>query len=428
MDKLLDKKVLSISIMTLLVMLVGTFFVFYNDTFAHESDASSLEGQVEDLKKEIEEQQTAIEELLEEAKQYEKNIKIKQGEAVTLENQIALIENRVAKILIDIEIKERQIDENNTSIAVLTQEIHDKEDDITYGKRNLSRYIQIINENDTKSYLNILFVERSFSRFFDAIESTKRLNSDMKTTLTEVHELKNELLDEQNALDEQNKELATLKIALENKQIDLEEEQRLKQFYLEETKSSEEKFQELFWQTKQDEFAIRDEIRDSERAIQEKLKEIAQQKGDVVESDENAPITLSNPIFAWPVPSRTITAGFHDPDYPFRHVFEHPAIDIRASQGTVIRAPADGYVGRVRDNGYGYSYIMLIHGDGFSTVYGHVSRIDVQEDTYVRQGDPIGLTGGMPGTLGAGNLSTGPHLHFEIRLNGIPVNPVNYLP
>jgi murein DD-endopeptidase MepM/ murein hydrolase activator NlpD len=94
-----------------------------------------------------------------------------------------------------------------------------------------------------------------------------------------------------------------------------------------------------------------------------------------------------------------------------------------------LRAAGDGYVARVKFSGTtAYAYIMIIHSNGLSTVYGHVSSVSVEQDQYVLQGDKIGLTGGAPRSIGAGAFTTGPHLHFEVRKNGIPVNPLDYLP
>ena len=69
---------------------------------------------------------------------------------------------------------------------------------------------------------------------------------------------------------------------------------------------------------------------------------------------------------------------------------------------------------------------MIIPSGGVATLYAHLSRIDVKPDQFVSRGQTIGATGGMPGTKGAG-LSTGPHLHFETRKDGVPVDPMRYL-
>jgi len=201
-------------------------------------------------------------------------------------------------------------------------------------------------------------------------------------------------------------------------QESLTEEETAKTFLLEETKSSERRFSSLYSELQREQTQIDNELAVLEKRMREKLA-----------AQETALSELGEVGFMWPIfPERGISSTFHDPDYPYRYIFEHPGIDIRAYQSTPIKAAETGYVGRAKDAGYGYSYIMLVHNDGFSTVYGHVSRIDVSEGDYVTKGQVIGLSGGMPGTLGAGRLTTGPHLHFEIRYNGIPVNPMNYLP
>jgi len=98
-----------------------------------------------------------------------------------------------------------------------------------------------------------------------------------------------------------------------------------------------------------------------------------------------------------------------------------------APVGTPVRAAAGGYVAFNRTGKQYGNYIMIVHPGGVSTVYAHLQRFAVSPDTYVERGDIIGYSGGKPGDRGAG-LSTGPHLHFEVRQNGIPVDPMQFLP
>ncbi len=140
-------------------------------------------------------------------------------------------------------------------------------------------------------------------------------------------------------------------------------------------------------------------------------------------SDEDPVITIQ-----WPVePTYGISAIFQDPEYKQYFGMEHNAIDIPALQGTPVVTADDGVVEEVVDNGLGYNFITVRHA-GYVTLYGHLSEFHVQKGQQVLRGDPIGLSGGMPGTAGAGNLSTGPHLHFELITGGGHINALKHLP
>lgn len=168
---------------------------------------------------------------------------------------------------------------------------------------------------------------------------------------------------------------------------------------------------------KREQSDIKAAISSAEAAFREKLTRLL-----------GGEIELSNQEFIWPVPKNKVTSAFHDEAYPFKDIFAHTGVDIRAKQGTPVSASNSGYVAKVVDGGKtGYSYIVVVHGDDITTVYGHLSRIDVKEGQRVSQGELLGLSGGSPGTAGAGKLTTGPHLHFELREKGQPVDPLTYL-
>lgn len=121
----------------------------------------------------------------------------------------------------------------------------------------------------------------------------------------------------------------------------------------------------------------------------------------------------------WPLPGK-ISSGFGRRGRRY-----HWGIDIPAPRGTPIRAAADGLVLISSDGMRGYSgygrIVVIEHGDGLSTLYAHNSRNDVRQGTCVRAGETIA-------EVGATGNATGSHLHFEVRNNGKPVNPLNYLP
>lgn len=138
--------------------------------------------------------------------------------------------------------------------------------------------------------------------------------------------------------------------------------------------------------------------------------------------------TADRIVMSWPVePVQGISADFEDPFYSEKFGLEHEAIDIPVLQGTEIQAAANGTVSIVANNGLGYNYIIIRH-SGFATLYGHVSEFFVEPGQVVEEGDIIALSGGTPGTPGAGALTTGAHLHFELISTGRKIDPMPYLP
>lgn len=99
----------------------------------------------------------------------------------------------------------------------------------------------------------------------------------------------------------------------------------------------------------------------------------------------------------------------------------HSGVDIAASQGTEIRAAYSGIVSEVGSNNVGGNYISLVHKDGSETLYCHCSKIIAEKGDVIRAGETIAL-------VGSTGRSTGPHLHFEITVDGKTENPLLYLP
>jgi len=172
-------------------------------------------------------------------------------------------------------------------------------------------------------------------------------------------------------------------------------------------------------------------LRDQQEAdtrVTEYLKQIWEAEGRVRVATMGMDPNSVTVLVSWPVePEYGISAGFKDKEYEQIFGLEHNAIDIPIMQGSPIHAAADGTVEAVVDNGMGYNYLILMH-HGYATLYGHVLSFDVEEGQEVKEGQVIGYSGGRKGTPGAGEISTGPHLHFEVIVNGDHENPLAHLP
>ncbi len=163
----------------------------------------------------------------------------------------------------------------------------------------------------------------------------------------------------------------------------------------------------------------------------EELKYNLSQINGYIESEKEAQQKLLTELIAferlldhtpskWPV-SSSIVSWFGRRLHPvFRITKEHTGVDLQAAHGTNIRAAADGVVSFSGwESGYGY-LIKINHGYGYETRYGHNSKNLVQVGQVVNKGQVIGLSGKT-------GVATGPHLHYEVRVNGQPVNPAPFL-
>jgi len=399
-------KLINLLLLSALILPMGTMSLFAAE--------NSVEN-VNVLSEEIEEKRTQIDQINRKIDSYKEKIEAAQDEEVTLFGEVALLENRIAKTELDIEATNVDIDAVQLEIALLEHQISELEEKLDRQRLILSNILRRINEYDEDSILELVFGTDSFSELFDQLRYLEEVNSDLEGALQEAKSTKDSMETQQQSREDRLERLVGLEDKLKADMLHLEHEIGAKETLIAEVQYSEAQFATLMYELRQEEQYIDQQVAVLQREIEAKLYE-----GDELGGDSS--------VLSWPADPtyRGISATFHDPTYPFRHLFEHSGLDIPVAQGTPLKSPAPGYVAWVREGRLYGNYIMIIHTDGIATLYAHLSKPLVEPDQFVSRGETIALSGGMPGTSGAG-LSTGPHLHFEVRLNGIPVNPMNYL-
>lgn len=373
-----------------------------------------------DLNTQLEEKQQDIQKIDDKIQKLEKEIDQKKNEQISLKNQITIIDTEIEKTQSQIQKTEAEIDRANLEIDKLKGEIVLKNKEISKQKIVLGEYIRLIYQYDQVSPIEILFGYASFSQFLDQLENIEKLENNGQKTLDQVQKLKVELESKRKDVENKAKDLANLNDQLVYEKDELDGKKTGKENILAQTQEKEEEFQALLAKAQEEQEIANNEI----YAIEEQIRKQQEASNPNLDQWED----VGGAELAWPInPVQGISAYFMDPSYFSFWGIQHYGIDIPAPQGTPMHAPADGYVAKYSDAGLGYSYILLYHGNGLSTVYGHATACYVAEGANVKRGDVIGLSGGAPGTRGAGWMTTGPHLHLEVRINGNPVDPMNYL-
>lgn len=429
-----------------------------NDFGSRQSVATArLSG----LKQNIEEQKSRFAELESKIQSTEEKLAPVREEVTQLQDEINLINDNIrftkekmtnAEIL----IAQKQIEIKDSMLFLQRSEV-----ELGIQKKVVLDYVKLLYGEESRffdmydgsaSAIKLLLTDSTVSEnllgreYFEIMEQTGR------QVFHNLDETRQKILAKQDDMLKEQEDLNFLYQSLEKEKRTYEEARLSKKDLLEKTKGQEDQYQLLLEQSVQEQLQTSLSVQNLQQdmaLIEGKLDlldntpytpqtvanpqsstvsdETAQKLADVTNAEQPQEVSNSDgKPFSWPIPPNKITTLFHDPSYPKKWGL-HQAVDIRAKQFTEIKAPANGYVFQTKDNGMGYSYIILAHKNNLVTVYGHVSSILVKAGTLVHKGDVIGLSGGTPGTKGAGLQTTGAHLHFEVHYKGKPVNPLDYL-
>lgn len=301
--------------------------------------------------------------------------------------------------------------------------------------------LRAMEENGKLSYWSILFKANSFLDLLDQLTMIHEIASRDQKMLTELSDLAQEIQDSQTQLSEDKAKLEDAKTELESSQAELEAARLKSEELLKELITRGDELAAAYEEQEAEKQAFSDQIAASEaeyNRVQEEERRQQEQNnrpssgGDSAGGNDSSDDTPDpNPGngdatsgFAWPTACRYITSPYGSRPSPFGNgtATWHTGIDIGASYGDPIYASKSGTVTIAgwSTTGYG-NFVVINHGDGSSTLYGHTSSYVVSEGEYVSQGQLIAYVGE------SGNV-TGPHLHFNIYIDGSTVNPLAYLP
>lgn len=357
-----------------------------------QSQIDALEEQRDALRAEREEMQAGIDEL--EAQQADV---LQQKAALDAQNEvyrqeIELIEEQVS-------LYTQLVEQKRQEVELATQA--ESEQLATYR-----RHVRAMEENGRYTYLSILFGSRSLGELMS--------NLDM---IGEIMEADQRSYEQYTAAREQSEQIQaeyeTMLTELDSRQSELETEKAALEVQIDEATQM---IVDLEAQLETDRAAYEEQLA-KEAALEADIQEMIAE----LERQEAANSIVSTGTYIWPLPGYRPGSAYGWRIHPIwgdRRF--HAGEDIGAPMGTSILAADSGIATVIPDNGNGYgNYIIINHGGGRTTLYAHMSGFAVSNGATVTQGQTIGYVGST------GN-STGPHLHFEVRVNGATTDPKSY--
>lgn len=352
-------------------------------------------------------------------RQTESNIENYKVQAQDVMKELKDLDGEIADFTRDIDAIEIQISQLKQKITDSKREMEDVNKNLTEKRELFTKRLQAMYMSGKTNYLELIFSSRNVTDLLSKTRLISNLVEHDSTLIDDLENYENEVRTRQKELDNSKKSLDKLVDSLAETKKDLEQKQKDKDALLEEIHSNLEYAQSVRDNLLQQQEAIDAEIR---AAAKERERQAAAQGKSVEHIDVSAVGQL-----AWPVPaSGNVTSEFGGRNSPFAEIGNfHTGIDIAAAPGTPIIAARGGTVVYAGWGGYGVM-VIIDHGGGLYTLYGHGTDGSIR----VSSGQQVS-TGDVIMGVGSTGYSTGPHLHFEVRVGGNSmnnaVNPRNFL-
>jgi len=350
-------------------------------------------SELDELQRELEQLQKQMEDLLRKLSSSQAQERQVLRDLNTIEAQIDRTMTQLNKLESDLSVLSRQITVAESELAAAEAELTKRQD-------YLSRRVRAIYEGGTVGYLEVLLGSTSFADFLGRFELLRQLIAKDNELFQDIKVERAAVAQRKADLEGKRNQALSLQAQTAARKASFEYQQGVKERYLAQL----EKDQNLYRRSL-------DELEETSRQIEEEIRRLAPWG-----TRPKAGTLL------WPLTSRRISSYFGMRFHPIlRSYRQHTGIDLPAATGTRIYAAEWGIVRTAGTmGGYGLT-VMVDHGGGIWTLYAHMSKINVKVGETVPRGHVIGL-------VGSTGLSTGPHLHFEVRDNGTPVDPLKWLP
>lgn len=373
-------------IFTILMLLVFLLY-FYS---VNLSNAATLDEQ----KQEVQEEKEKAEDELEYV----------QGEISASLIRVQELDDNISKAENEIENLETQLEELQIDVVKTEEELIIKQENYKTKKELLEKRLAVMYEAGEMTYLQVLFKSSSIIEFISNYYYLQEIARSDIELLNNIQKEKEKLELAQKKLNEQKANLKMLKAKQEQTYIAMQNNKTIQQSYIDQLSEDEKELQNKIAEYKAEEQRIQN------------LIDFASGMGYDGE--------YTGGLMAWPVAKSGtyITSDYGIREHPVQGVVKkHTGIDIgNAGFGAPVIAAADGVVSYAGElGGYG-NCVIINHGNGISTLYGHGQAIHTTVGTEVKKGDLIM-------EVGSTGVSTGPHLHFEVRINGNNVDPKPYL-